>query len=176
MNPNVRRIPFNGPPRHAFDGPVVDLREPLSQVVTLQTPVEQLVRRPLPELTTEADRVLAAAAAPSGLEEVEAVPTVAAPVLIERRGELTSPTRYAGLYDLFGGVEGFKQTLSRVPLGGVVRALAENAGVDPQRALMLERGGAILTAGGAGAMTLLAAANALNGDDRPVVVMQTPGR
>jgi len=114
---------------------------------------------------------------PVVLEDPWQTPVVQSePVFLSTAPNAGSLTRYAGLYDLFGGVEGFKRTLSRVPLAGVVRALAENAGVAPERALLLERGTAGLTAAGIGTMGLLAAANGLNGDDRPVVVMQTPGR
>jgi hypothetical protein len=183
MNPNVRRIPFDGPARSAFDGPLVDLRHPIEPPVRPLTPTELVLKRQLPDATP-----VERAAYGVELENAPVVPSAAAPVVLEQSPELLqriaadteaarrSPTRYAGFIDLLGGIEGLKQTLSQVPMGGLVRALAENAGMDPAKALMLERGGAILTAGGVGTAGLLAAANALNGDDRPVVVMQTPSR
>jgi hypothetical protein len=55
----------------------------------------------------------------------------------------------------------------------VVRALAENAGVDYAKARLLERGSAGLLSAGVGASAILAAIDGLNGEERPnVVVMQ----
>ena len=88
--------------------------------------------------------------------------------------DINRVTRYAGLYDLFGGPREFAHTLSRVPLAGVVRALAENQGVDPRRALLLERSAAGLAAAGIGVPGLLAAADALNGNDSATVIVQQP--
>lgn len=134
---------------------------------------------------SEVERVLAAAAAPEAV--VAPAATAVEPVAIrwspelrkaikeEERPMRSSPTRYAGLYNLLGGMDEARRTLLEVPLGGVVRALAENGGLSPDKALLLERGAALGSVG-IGVPALLAAAGALNGDDRQVVVVQGAGR
>jgi hypothetical protein len=73
--------------------------------------------------------------------------------------------RYAHLWD-----KDFMQTLTEIPLGGVLRALAENKGWTPEDALMLERVGAGVGAAGVGTAGALLAAQILNGDDQPIIV------
>ena len=153
------------------------------------------LRNPAPTATDRADELLQAAAIREQLQDqLPVAVTAEAPVTqvypeslqsrLQREPESldyrldlveqsSTPTRYAGLYELFNGIDGFKRTMTEVPLGGVVRALAENAGVDYAKARLLERGSAGLLSAGVGASAILAAIDGLNGEERPnVVVMQ----
>ncbi|MEB3169237.1 MAG: hypothetical protein VKK97_10975 [Synechococcaceae cyanobacterium] len=144
-----------------------------------------------PPVASELEQALAAAAG-ARLVNAPAPPSPAEPVIVNKSPEhyqalradrraardaaRQDPFRYAGFYNLFGGVDEAMRTLEDVPLAGVVRALAESGGMHPKKAKMLEQGAAGLTVIGVGVPTLMAAANALNGDDRQVVVVQGAGR
>lgn len=73
--------------------------------------------------------------------------------------------RYA---HMFG--KDFLETVTEVPLGGVLRALAENMNMDRKTAQRIEQGVAGLLAAGVGGGGLLLAADALNGNDQPIIV------
>lgn len=73
--------------------------------------------------------------------------------------------RYAHMYG-----KDFLETVTEVPLGGVLRALMENMEVDREMAQRIEQGVAGLLAAGVGGGGLLLAADALNGNDQPIIV------